>query len=397
MPTTTSYPFRRLIVDRMTVGITRIFWQFEYNFNEPGPFTFQLQRSHAGTPNASDWVDVGPSASDTVYLEDPDQHDFGKRLLTYYRVIILTGRGRYASAPVSSHGILTERDWINARDILRREQLRGRFVWRDGYILKRLRYGVRCTRCLDQSTGVILDSSCPECYGTGFKSGYNQPFKFCLELDPEAIVETRNGTEPPSAARETAVRTRGQGLPALSLNDVWVDAHSDQRWYVQSSENGAEIRGVPLISKLTITLAPFTDVIYHVPIDNSSADAAAELPGLGNGCIRVTHDYGGQDMLTYQDASGCGVVGATILALTRANYDNGLRDAAHAAAIGSTGADGRWLFALRLDPGEYVLIFDKTGTYGPDIVTLTVTAPPPGPGSSSSVASSLHLGSFGPT
>jgi hypothetical protein len=48
-----------------------------------------------------------------------------------------------------------------------------------------------------------------------------------------------------------------------------------------------------------------------------------------------------------------------------------------AVAVTTTRANGRWTDALRVNPGQYVILFEKPGEYGPDTAAVTVT-----PGSS---------------
>ena len=53
------YPFRRISVDRMVRGVTRIWWQLEPLFQEAGPYEFQLQVGSTGVGEAIDWQTIG--------------------------------------------------------------------------------------------------------------------------------------------------------------------------------------------------------------------------------------------------------------------------------------------------------------------------------------------------
>lgn len=394
MPWTESYPFRRIFVDHMIDGVSRVTWQLQSNFNDPGPRQFQLQASASGLEDSTDWENVGAAGVDNWFADDDKRRLRGKRLHTYYRLKLVTGLKTYVSNAVGVYGILPEADWIVAREIVRKEILRGHKVGREGVLLKRIRYGPKCTRCRDYLTGGgVTDSRCPECRGTGFKVGYHPPAHLtCWDVPGEPVAEQRNGAQPPGQSREAAIKARALGFPDLDLEDVWVDGHSDQRWYVELVEQTCVLRGVPLIVDVTMRLAPYTDVIYRVPVNAWSArDPRDGMPLAGTGCVTVTHDYGGLDALAYCLADGCGVEGAYVYAFTAADYLAGARSLADVVAATTTTTNGRWTYALQLNPGDYVLLYEKPGEYGPDILDVTVTPPE---ASSSSARSSQS--SFGP-
>ena len=60
-------------------------------------------------------------------------------------------------------------------------------------------------------------------------------------------------------------------LPMIEEMDVWVNRKTDDRYYIQSIQNSAELRGVPLVAKIEFRLAPFSDVIYQIPIPEQDA------------------------------------------------------------------------------------------------------------------------------
>ena len=379
MPNTNSFPFRRLFCDHMFAGTSRVWWELERTFHEPGPHTFQLEVGHTNSPNATDWVPVGSPIVDATYAEDTEQRIYGKTLLSHYRVRLTTRYHEYVSNPVGISGLLAEHDWNFAREIARKENLRLGTVGRPGTLLKRIRYGAPCTRCLDKLTDQVTDSKCPLCHGVGKLVGYHAPIPLqCWDLDGEKIAEKRNGASPPGQNRPTIIRARVLGYPQLSAEDVWVDDASDQRWFVDEIEQIASWKGVPIVNNVTMRLAPYTDAVYCVGVNEDSRDTTAEeLPTAGTGCVTVDHNYGGNDNLVYVTRDGCGVLGGTISAFTKSQYDDGVRDPAYAVAATTTLADGRWSYALKLDPGEYVLVAEKVGDYAPTAFPLTVTGAPP--------------------
>jgi hypothetical protein len=118
------FPFRRVSVDHMVRGVTRVWWQLEKLFNDPGPYTFQLQFGRTGLRDAGDWKNVGQATVNNYYAEDPAFREAGYDLLAHYRVVLTTPQGTYVSQPANCFGELTEKDWVLAREIIRKEQLR---------------------------------------------------------------------------------------------------------------------------------------------------------------------------------------------------------------------------------------------------------------------------------
>jgi hypothetical protein len=230
------------------------------HFRDDLPHVFQLQTGNTGNPNATDWTDVGTPITNGYFGIDDERREgnFGKRLLTHYRVKLTTPTKVYVSQPVSTYGELGEKD----------------------------------TTCVDPLTGEILDSKCPDCNGVGFQVGYHAPTPLVLDMSPEAVVELRKATEPPGPSRKVELKGRCLGFPQLNKEDVWVDAKSDQRWFIHEIMHLSEWRGVPLIVHAGIKLAPYTSQVYKIEVGGEDAELPGPtLPGTGPGTVHVDHDY----------------------------------------------------------------------------------------------------------
>ena len=112
-----TYPFRRISVDRMFKGVTRVWWQLEPVFQELGPYVFQLQVGHTGTDEGLDWQNVGEPITNGFFAEDTRPNDTGVVSTAHYRVTLTTPDGVYVSAPAPCNGQLGEKDWLTAREI----------------------------------------------------------------------------------------------------------------------------------------------------------------------------------------------------------------------------------------------------------------------------------------
>lgn len=372
------FPFRRVSVDNMIRGVTRVWWQLEPLFNDPGPYVFQLQYGNTGIPDSPDWHNVGSPILNGYVAFDDAWRNSSSDLLTHYRVTLTTPKDIYVSQPVNCFGELPERDWLIAREIIRREQLRHKYVSVSGFLLKPYRFGRPCKRCRDALTAEPLDSNCPVCNGTGFEVGFHPALPLqCWDLSLQTIQEHQDANLKGTTRENAEVTARVIGFPALNRNDIWVNGKSDERWLIHGIQIGAALRGVPIIYNVQMGLLPFSNSAYAIEIGGEPEERPGPiLPVIGCGSVLVDHDYGGKDALAYMDATDCPVVGAAVYV-----FPNDIFEAAHpdfpdredAVAVTTTRANGRWTDALKLNPGDYVILFEKPGEYGPDTIEVTVT------------------------
>lgn len=265
--------FDMVHVSYLIRGGTRVMWTLQESFNDPQPWLFQLQVGQTGNPDADDWTDVGIEVENTCYSIDPEQRSYGKSEQgTYYRVQLTTPLGVYLSDPTAKAGILMPRDWRLAREIVRKERLRHRYANQDGYLLKRRLTGKNCPVCLDPQTMEITDPYCPQCWGTGKECGYYYPMA-CVwaDLNPSASKLNVDDQAVRGTVQDMRIRARMLMLPILGEQDIWVSRKTDNRYYIESIQNVAEIQTVPLVAQVDLRPAPFTDVAYRIPIPQQDA------------------------------------------------------------------------------------------------------------------------------
>jgi hypothetical protein len=257
----------RVVVNNIFAGGTRVTWDLRPDFNDPGPFTFQLQVGRSGVATADDWEDVGMSIQDTFYAIDPDQRVFGKTNWTHYRVVLSDSAGIYYSNPQSGVGALGVRGWRLAREVTRKESIRHRFASTRGFLLKRKYHGTKCPVCLDYQTGEVRQPYCATCYGTKWVGGYYLPLPCVyadLGLDAHHTQIDAGGRT--QTTDSVAVMARMLGAPQLGEDDVWVSEDDDRRYYVHRIVNQAEFRGVPIVIVAELRVVPFSDTVYQITI-----------------------------------------------------------------------------------------------------------------------------------
>lgn len=273
-----SQPFYRVLVDYMVRGQSRITWEFARHFLDPDPstWTYTLQvnghgatPSHDtdGTPRTDDWADVGTAVTNAAQLLDSALRAYGKTLLVSYRVKLVTSVATYYSPTGVTLGRLDKRDWLMAQEITRKEQLlHRRYSSTEGVLLRRLRAGTPCTKCLDRATGEVTLANCEVCYGTRFVGGFLAGIKanFCNL----AVNDTREHRSLQTASEKADITSgRILSVPGMLSQDIWADVDSDQRYEVHKVGILAKVRDVPIVQSVELRQLPFSDIAYTVPLE----------------------------------------------------------------------------------------------------------------------------------
>lgn len=371
------FPFRRISVDRMVSGVSRIWWQLDPLFQETGPYHFQLQVGNTGLDEALDWQNAGDPVVNGFYAEDAVPRAIGVLNTLNYRITLSTPDNEYVSPPAPALGRLNEKDWLTAREIIRKEKLRHGKVSVAGFLIKALRYGKLCARCQDIMTGEPGDSDCPLCLGTGYESGFHPAVPMqCWDLSLKLIQETIDNNMKGTTAERADITARVIGFPGIQRSDVWVNSHTDDRWFVKGIRVIAAIRGVPLVCDVNMGLLAYSNAYYNLPLEPPAV--VAFIPKAGAGCVAVTADYLLNAALRYADINNEFISGVIVTAYYKQDYDAAYPvkvDKANIVASAITDIYGDWETALHLDPGTYILVYEKENVYGPDAIELTVLDP----------------------
>ena len=265
MPLTRSPScFDRVTVDYLVRGNARITWYHRRDYVANGTPAYQLQVSRDGN-DPDQWTNVGLTTTGNYAIDDT-RRLFGKDMRLTYRIKLTTPDETFYSEPAQPFGLLSKRQWLLARAIIRRKLLMPRWLTSfEGYLLKRKLHGIRCS-CVDPITKGVTNADCELCNGTGKIEGYWLATENNMyDMQPEGNytkTESARGT-----VNDSTVTAMCIGLPVLNSRDVWVSKQSDRRYYVHRVENLSEINSVPLVVRAHLRLAEFTDVIYTLPVE----------------------------------------------------------------------------------------------------------------------------------
>lgn len=263
--------FRRVRVEPNVSPIlgcgTYIEWFMDPRFNEPGPWTFYVER--AKEVNGHYTVVATTENQPYAYDETIDQSDKIGDVSWWYRIRVGTANNKYfLSEQISAGDTWDKRDWLVANRIIKKELLLlQKRSGQQGVLLKRRNWGVPCPRCLDPATGEATDSHCPVCFGTAFEGGYYAPLTYWVSTEPNEFSVSVKQLGAEADARETA---RGLASPPPAPNDIFIKDKTGQCYRIESQiKTVAHIRGNPIVYQFGLGLIQSSDIIYSYVLPNA--------------------------------------------------------------------------------------------------------------------------------
>ncbi len=271
------YPFKRITVRSRTAGGgTAVTWTFDPIFQDELPYTFTLQGARAAVGDSVGWADIGAGVVNAATLTDPIDRHLGDEQDYHYRIKLVNASGTYYSPNVAARNILEHRDWRFARDIIRKERLRHRYVGQRGWLLSRRREGTRCPLCLD-TVGMSDDARCPRCFGTTYDGGYYAPqFAFFL-LEPSKSKITTDQVEGTVQAEPQKGNCRMICDPMPASRDIFVDGLTDQRYWLEIVGQPAMVRAFPVVVTVDARPIGLNDIAYDIQVPDTLPDLDRDL------------------------------------------------------------------------------------------------------------------------
>ena len=236
-------------------------WSVNPSFSAPSPWTFVVQEA---TAVDGPWNDISPELSGVMAWKESKRWIGTKGYELFFRVRMSAGGETYFSHTSSPYGDLSRRDYLIARDVMRREVLHSRGMAGVEVVVYRVNTsGSQCSACRDPISGMTMDSHCKVCFGTGRNPPYFGPYamwaSFSGDTNHNAGLDGTGGN-----VEQKAFRVRMISAIPLRKNDVIVDLRSDKRYYVDAASVVAEMRRVPIVQEVVANEAATTDVIYRL-------------------------------------------------------------------------------------------------------------------------------------
>jgi hypothetical protein len=269
--------FKRLRVDHMVAAYSRLSWEIAPWFCDPEPWEFLPQISDTGV-ETSIWTDLSDWLPNWFTVSVPPVLTGGRNLTTHFRVILRTSLGEYTSKPQGVFGTLASKEWVKARNIIKKERMRFKSagVVR-GWLLKRKRVGDipdptdRRNAVTDFLTGEITKTNDATTVGTEFLGGFYAPVPYDLDAEPGGLYEQRDEVQQRGTIDDDSLARQARIVhdPPIAYWDAFVADGSDLRFYFHRLKHVAEIGMVPIVSQAELRLAPFSDVLYTVEVPDA--------------------------------------------------------------------------------------------------------------------------------
>lgn len=235
-------------------------WDIAGDFNDSGPWTFTVQE---GPTQDGPWKTISPQINNEFMWKEDSRPPVNKSSVLHFRMCLKTPSGKYFSSAIQPYGTLNRRDFLVAREIMRQAVLHSRGmagVIGHAYIVSTT--GPKCQECLDPITGMIRDSHCKHCMGTGRDPAYHGPYEMWLDFSEDDKHQT--AVDKTGTVEKKEFMVRAIGNPRLKQGDVIVVPSTDKRYYIGMASMSAEMRTVPILQTLALDEAPLTDKIYDL-------------------------------------------------------------------------------------------------------------------------------------
>ena len=237
-------------------------WSLRGGFNDEGPWKFVVEM---GRTQEGEWTPISPELEDVFAWRAPDPPRVNKDSVLFFRLVLKTADGVYATDARTPYGDLDRREFLIARDIMRREVLHMRkLAGTECDVWSVSNYGRRCTRCIDPETGHSRDSHCPVCFGTGFVPPYRGPFRVWCSFSENNQHRMTEGNEGNGVDEQKMFSVRMVSSVPVKKNDVLHDVASGKRHYVQEVQISAELRRVPIVQTVVVSEIAVTDPAYKI-------------------------------------------------------------------------------------------------------------------------------------
>lgn len=265
LPKTFAFELGEVWATVTPLGHTIIEWRLNKDYRFEGTsLVFYIEYAYA----VDGWTRLNPDepvVNECIYV-DTNQYRCAVSNDVYYRVVAYDGIREYNSRPISTLGVLTERDWLIVRDVVRKEYLRlKKYVGTFGYLLKRREHGIPCHVCLEYDVEEVVDSRCPVCYGTGIIGGYYNALPYWVD---QSGTTTRKDVKQPLGMVDNKVRvTRTVAYPRLDTYDMWVDGDKNKRYKFREVSSEVELKGTPIVYISKMHEIPAANIEYEVPLE----------------------------------------------------------------------------------------------------------------------------------
>lgn len=220
-----------------------------------GNSMFNVYFSPGGSAN---YTRLNPSPLANPFYKDLTTRDYSRFDNGNYVVeALLPGARVVVSRPTFAQ--YKRRDRIDriAAEIQRREfLLLSKFAGIKAFYFKKRHYGIRCSRCWNQSIEKVMDDHCTVCFGTSWQGGYFDPIPVFIQFEPTPSARVKGYVgeiEPNSISAWTIA------MPEIHSDDILIRT-GDFSIYKVIAVNSTELQTRPVRQTMSLTQLSKSDV-----------------------------------------------------------------------------------------------------------------------------------------
>ena len=242
------------------------YMHIQWSISDPNGAAGEIEVSRSGSPEGPFTVVANKLQPSTFFYQDFAVAKFGLSQNIWYRI-------RVSSALNPDEKVLSAPGTVEFRTQPHRFRL-ARKARRDLYVtlsrlngslyllLKKKRFGPRCTTCFNEFTQDVVLSSCGECFGTSYQEGYHDPVSVWGKLDP-TVIQQQFGTQGVSEMAMLGFVTLD--YPMVDQEDILVEMQTNRRFIVKQKMQ-TQSSGIPVHQDLQLSELARTAVEYSIPV-----------------------------------------------------------------------------------------------------------------------------------
>ena len=242
------------------------YMHIQWSIEDPNGTSGNIEIARSGSPEGPFQVLATELPADSFFYQDFDVAKSGLSQNFWYRI-------RVSSRINPQEKVFSEPGSVELRVQPHRFRL-ARKARRDLYVtlsrlngsifilLKKKRFGKRCSTCYNELTQDVVLSSCGECYGTSYEGGYHDPVSVWGKIDP-TVIQHQFGMQGVSEMAMLGFVT--MDYPLVDLDDIFVEMQTNRRFIVKQKMQ-TQASGIPVHQDLQLSELARTAIEYSIPV-----------------------------------------------------------------------------------------------------------------------------------
>lgn len=236
-------------------GYKVILWSFNKNLEYRTDMQLVLECSNTG----NQWYTISQDLLQQCCFIDRRKLSTNKEQQIYYRLKLKSQFQQYISQTCRAGSRLVYPHYPRAKNLIRLAAKQMAKTGMHGVLLKKKTFGQSCPVCKDFHDDFSVNQHCSQCFGTGIVGGYYKgiPMDILPQQTQQVVGITDDGV-----VQNKTLKCRCIAWPYLQHGDIWVDAVTNNRYYIDQINVASSYMHVPIIAFISMHLIEFTDVVY---------------------------------------------------------------------------------------------------------------------------------------